>query len=112
MLQIFLLLFVVFGVVGQQLFGGNLNQYCYSNEVNGTYTKQAGDVLCGSRPCDAGYVCLVGTQSPGYSCRNFNDFGHACLTIFIALTLEGWVDVMYEVTLMACLINLQAILLL
>ena len=41
-------------------------------------------------------VCAVSPE-PIAQFAHFNDIGHAMLTFFVAITLEGWVDVMYNV---------------
>ena len=58
------------------------------------------------KPCGKGYDC---SDQPGWVCRepwegpndgitNFDNFGLAMLTVFQCITLEGWTDVMYSVS--------------
>ena len=42
-----------------------------------------------------GAVPGLGHANPVAGIISFDDIGHAFLTIFVAMTLEGWVDVMY-----------------
>lgn len=44
---------------------------------------------------DCAESCFFTSDSPNYSVSNFNNIGNSMLTIFIASTTEGWVDIMY-----------------
>ena len=92
-LVIFTGFFFLFGVAGCQLFQGRLNYDCYDAEtllLNETYGRK-----CGFVDCPQGNVCLVSQLAPNDGITSFNNIGVAFLTIFVAMTLEGWVDVMY-----------------
>jgi len=107
------LVFFIFGIVGIQLFQGTMTQHCFSNDANQTLYVPDDDSAfraCGGRyDCPAGYSCMVGKSSqyaaqglseagnPNGGVTSFDDIGHAFLSIFVAITLEGWVDVMYLV---------------
>ena len=85
--------FFLFGVAGCQMFQGRLNYDCYDAEtllLNEAYGRK-----CGSVDCPGGNVCLVSQLAPNSGITSFNNIGVAFLTIFVAMTLEGWVDVMY-----------------
>jgi len=55
-------------------------------------------------PCGKGYQCLDGQvcefywEGPNFGITNFDNFGLAMLTVFQCVTLEGWTDVMYDVS--------------
>ena len=104
------LVFFIFGIVGTQLFQGRLTQHCFSTATGLLYTPEDenGFRTCGARfVCPSGYECMTGesgqyakhglgdTGNPNGGVTSFDDIGHAFLTIFVAITLEGWVDVMY-----------------
>jgi len=105
------LVFFIFGIVGIQLFQGTLTQHCFSS--TGQLYQPADDNgfrTCGGRfECPTGYQCMIGTSdqyaaqglgptgNPNGGVTSFDDIGHAFLSIFVAITLEGWVDVMYMV---------------
>jgi len=107
------LVFFIFGIVGIQLFQGTMTQHCFSNDANQTLyvpDDDSGFRACGGRyGCPDGYSCMVGKSSqyaaqglseagnPNGGVTSFDDIGHAFLSIFVAITLEGWVDVMYLV---------------
>ena len=50
--------------------------------------------------CDiaAGEVCKGPWDGPNSGITNFDNIGLACLTVFQCITLEGWTDVMYNVS--------------
>ena len=58
------------------------------------------------RPCGKGYECSVERGmvcdtywvGPNFGITNFDNFGLAMLTVFQCVTLEGWTDVMYNVS--------------
>jgi len=106
------LVFFVFGIVGVQLFQGKLTQHCFSSSTGALYVPPGDEQFrnCGGRyTCPSGYFCGVGKSSdykaqglseagnPAYGVTSFDDIGHAFLSIFVAITLEGWVDVMYNI---------------
>ena len=55
-------------------------------------------------PCGRGYECPNGTfcdkgwEGPNWGITNFDNFGLAMLTVFQCITMEGWTDVMYDVS--------------
>jgi len=57
-----------------------------------------------ARPCGKGYQCLHDQVcdfywvGPNFGITNFDNFGLAMLTVFQCVTLEGWTDVMYDVS--------------
>ena len=93
------LLFFVFGIVALQLFQGVMNRRCYNALGDNTYTLDTDtERLCGGEfECGASQECLISDSTPNYSLTSFNDIGKCFLTIFVAITLEGWTDVMYFV---------------
>lgn len=54
--------------------------------------------------CDkkSGMVCKDEWEGPNFGITNFDNFGLAMLTVFQCITLEGWTDVLYDVS--PCLI--------
>lgn len=45
-------------------------------------------------------VCREGWDGPNFGITNFDNFGLSMLTVFQCITLEGWTDVMYHVSLL------------
>jgi hypothetical protein len=75
-----LMVFVIFAIMGQQLFSG---QFAYCQPLSeGRYTLDEGD--CTGTNLD--------WQNPPY---NFDDFGSAFLTVLEVCLLEGWTEVMF-----------------
>lgn len=107
LLAIFTIL--VFGILGMDLFMGVWQQRCFNPDtmerLPDEETAPISDRLCGGEfSCPDGYKCFVagpneafgdGYATPYYGIVNFNDIGHAALTIFTGVTLEGWADSMY-----------------
>lgn len=58
---------------------------------------------CGDDPlafkCEDGMVCKYYWAGPNFGITNFDNFGLAMLTVFQCITLEGWTDVLYDVSL-------------
>lgn len=60
----------------------------------------------GPHPCgDAGFdcsdfnmTCRLYWEGPNWGITNFDNFGLAMLTVFQCVTLEGWTDVLYDVS--------------
>ena len=48
--------------------------------------------------CESGEVCRGPWDGPNSGITNFDNIGLACLTVFQCITLEGWTDVMYNVS--------------
>jgi len=49
-------------------------------------------------PGDLGEICDFYWVGPNFGITNFDNFGLAMLTVFQCVTLEGWTDVMYDVS--------------
>lgn len=69
-----------------------------------------GDMMKDPHPCSnssevgfdcatIGMVCLPDWEGPNDGITNFDNFGLAMLTVFQCVTLEGWTDVLYQVSL-------------
>eukprot|EP00759_Apiculatamorpha_spiralis_P048850 PhF_6_TR44136/c0_g1_i1/m.67462 len=94
-----LLIFVIFGIVGVQLWNGLFAQRCF--DVNdeillSTFCKN-GTTMDGfnGRNCQEGEVCVDWAPNPHYGFMNFDHMGWALLTIFQVITMEGWTEIMY-----------------
>lgn len=48
--------------------------------------------------CPEGFVCYDDWVGPNWGITNFDNFGLAMLTVFQCITLEGWTDVLYNVS--------------
>ena len=50
--------------------------------------------------CDAteGFICQGGWAGPNDGITIFDNFGLAMLTVFQCITMEGWTDVLYSVS--------------
>lgn len=44
------------------------------------------------------YVCRTGWNGPNNGITTFDNFGLSMLTVFQCVTLEGWTDVLYNVS--------------
>jgi len=101
-------IFFMFGIIGDTLFGGVLRRKCFTIHNNSrlvaggvreTYTEDpAIERMCGGEyTCPETHACMFSNSSPNFSITSFDHIGAGFLTIFVAITLEGWVDVMYQV---------------
>ncbi|GCC24940.1 hypothetical protein chiPu_0003343 [Chiloscyllium punctatum] len=97
LLQIGLLLFfaiVMFAIIGLEFYMGKFHQTCFSNETGEPVT----DFPCGSRTCPNGTDCRGYWTGPNYGITNFDNILFAVLTVFQCITMEGWTDILYNVS--------------
>ena len=98
---LFGLIFFVWGILGQQLFASSMNRQCFAYNTTDMSLildpfRRLEPTLCGgNQVCPSGELCVITQQSPNYGVTNFNNIASSFLTLFVALTMEGWVDVMY-----------------
>eukprot|EP01063_Lacrimia_lanifica_P034752 TRINITY_DN6504_c1_g1_i1.p1 TRINITY_DN6504_c1_g1~~TRINITY_DN6504_c1_g1_i1.p1 ORF type:complete len:2507 (+),score=883.60 TRINITY_DN6504_c1_g1_i1:217-7737(+) len=98
---------LLMSVIAIQLFKGELRNRCVldgdleARVLELHYESADADRPCAplNRPggfqCPWGYTCEVdGNPFWGYS--SFDNIGYAVLTVFVAVTMEGWTDVMYN----------------
>ena len=64
------------------------------------------------RQCPPGTVCKSLWEGPNYGITSFDHVGLAALTVFQCITLEGWTDVLYFVSMCFHLLLLQLTLIL
>lgn len=54
--------------------------------------------------------CREGWIGPNFGITNFDNFGLSMLTVFQCITLEGWTDVMYNVSIYIQFFSLRELL--
>lgn len=63
---------------------------------------EVGDFPCGEDPparqCESGTTCREYWQGPNYGITNFDNILFAVLTVFQCITMEGWTDILYNVS--------------
>ena len=114
--DVFILYFffvLVMGIISLQQWRGALSLRCATEESYQAVLQQNNDALyelaedgrvctnsshfhVGGHLCDFGYVCVRHGGNPEGGLLSFDNIGVAALTLFVALTLEGWTDAMYE----------------
>jgi len=95
-------IFFMFGIVGDTLFGGVLRHKCFKQVGTGNATAWEEDPaierMCGGHfSCPGSHRCMFADANPNFDTTSFDNIAVGFLTIFVAITLEGWVDVMYQV---------------
>lgn len=102
--DIFLLLFLfllIFALVGTQLYGGLFSQQCIN--LDGTSTGnlcylapscKEFELNCGNSGCDLNQYCWNTNLNPTQGITSFDNIPIGLLTVFTAITMEGWSDVM------------------
>jgi len=67
--------------------------------------ERAADWPCGLEPpartCPNGTQCREYWTGPNFGITNFDNILFAVLTVFQCITMEGWVDILYSVSLYA-----------
>ena len=104
---------LVMGIISLQQWKGSLSVHCATEESYQAALLEDNDSLVelaedgrvctnssyfhvGGHLCDFGYVCVRHGGNPEGGLLSFDNIGVAALTLFVALTLEGWTDAMYE----------------
>uniref|UniRef100_A0A8C7UAL3 Voltage-dependent N-type calcium channel subunit alpha n=1 Tax=Oncorhynchus mykiss TaxID=8022 RepID=A0A8C7UAL3_ONCMY len=97
LLQIGMLLFfaiLMFAIIGVEFYMGKFHSTCF------TLAVPAGAFPCGteapSRMCPNGTECTEYWIGPNYGITNFDNILFAVLTVFQCITMEGWVDILYN----------------
>ncbi|KAM4578198.1 calcium channel, voltage-dependent, N type, alpha 1B subunit, a isoform 1-T1 [Fundulus diaphanus] len=100
LLQIGMLLFfaiLMFAIIGLDFYIGKFHRTCFRND---TTKEQVADFPCGLEPpartCGNGTVCEEYWLGPNFGITNFDNILFAILTVFQCITMEGWVDILYN----------------
>ncbi|KAG5468132.1 hypothetical protein LSCM1_02105 [Leishmania martiniquensis] len=100
---LFMYFIFFFSLLGLQLFAGTLRSRCV-NTLTGAVTSQ----VCRSvstgrygiywgRHCGRFFTCVADAfPNPHYGFRSFDDIGHAMLSVFQIMTLQGWSGLLQE----------------
>ncbi|XP_046904709.1 LOW QUALITY PROTEIN: calcium channel, voltage-dependent, N type, alpha 1B subunit, a [Hypomesus transpacificus] len=99
LLQIGMLLFfaiLMFAIIGLDFYMGKFHRTCFRNDTG----EQMADFPCGlenpARTCPIGTLCQEYWLGPNYGITNFDNILFAILTVFQCITMEGWVDILYN----------------
>ncbi|KAM9858198.1 LOW QUALITY PROTEIN: calcium channel, voltage-dependent, N type, alpha 1B subunit, a [Aulostomus maculatus] len=99
LLQIGLLLFfaiLMFAIIGLDFYMGKFHRTCFRTDSG----EQASDFPCGleapARTCNNGTACQEYWIGPNFGITNFDNILFAILTVFQCITMEGWVDILYN----------------
>ncbi|XP_029294653.1 calcium channel, voltage-dependent, N type, alpha 1B subunit, a [Cottoperca gobio] len=99
LLQIGLLLFfaiLMFAIIGLDFYMGKFHRTCFRIDTD----EQAADFPCGleapARTCDNGTTCKEYWTGPNFGITNFDNILFAVLTVFQCITMEGWVEILYN----------------
>ncbi|XP_036972795.1 voltage-dependent N-type calcium channel subunit alpha-1B isoform X3 [Acanthopagrus latus] len=99
LLQIGLLLFfaiVMFAIIGVEFYMGKFHTTCFKIGTD----EITADWPCGLEPpartCPNGTECREYWKGPNFGITNFDNILFAVLTVFQCITMEGWVDILYN----------------
>lgn len=106
-----LFVIIIYAIIGLELFSGKLHKTCFNNAT--------GELMADPNPCGEegfscsnvgdglgeDFVCKLYWEGPNFGITNFDNFGLAMLTVFQCVTLEGWTDVMYDVSIILFFIS-------
>ncbi|XP_035234725.1 calcium channel, voltage-dependent, N type, alpha 1B subunit, a isoform X6 [Anguilla anguilla] len=99
LLQIGLLLFfaiVMFAIIGVEFYMGKFHYTCFRVNTD----ERVADFPCGqeapARTCENGTECREYWIGPNFGITNFDNILFAVLTVFQCITMEGWVDILYN----------------
>jgi hypothetical protein len=91
--------FVVFGIVGVQVWQGQFHRRCFFLEtglIDGNETRLCTLDGSGDFSCPPGRFCGSAIENPSNDVISFDNLLWAFSTIFTSITLEGWTGVMYN----------------
>ena len=103
---VLIFVFLIFAIVGLQLYLGGLRSKCYDGPSGRPYVDDSGNfVICGGAECPSippsggGFVytelvCGAFGMNPDYGVSSFDDISSAFLNVYIVTTLEGWTSLM------------------
>lgn len=87
--------FVIFGIVGVQIWRGLFVQRCFMRDTG--LLDPEDERLCGGmHQCRQEAFCGEWTENPAEGVVSFDNILWACSTIFTSITLEGWAQAMYD----------------
>ncbi|XP_037632759.1 calcium channel, voltage-dependent, N type, alpha 1B subunit, a isoform X5 [Sebastes umbrosus] len=99
LLQIGLLLFfaiLMFAIIGLDFYMGKFHSTCFRTDTD----ERVADFPCGleapARTCSNGTTCKEYWTGPNFGITNFDNILFAVLTVFQCITMEGWVDILYN----------------
>ncbi|XP_042277703.1 calcium channel, voltage-dependent, N type, alpha 1B subunit, a isoform X10 [Thunnus maccoyii] len=99
LLQIGLLLFfaiLMFAIIGLDFYMGKFHRTCFRTDTG----EQAAEFPCGleapARTCSNGTACKEYWTGPNFGITNFDNILFAVLTVFQCITMEGWVEILYN----------------
>ncbi|XP_062873915.1 calcium channel, voltage-dependent, N type, alpha 1B subunit, a [Trichomycterus rosablanca] len=97
LLQIGLLLFfaiLMFAIIGLDFYMGKFHRTCFKDG------ERVGDYPCGqeapAQTCENNSTCEEYWIGPNFGITNFDNILFAVLTVFQCITMEGWVDILYN----------------
>nr|XP_055055266.1 probable voltage-dependent N-type calcium channel subunit alpha-1B isoform X3 [Misgurnus anguillicaudatus] len=99
LLQIGLLLFfaiLMFAIIGLDFYMGKFHRACFRNDTG----EQTSEFPCGpelpAQTCGGDSICREYWIGPNFGITNFDNILFAVLTVFQCITMEGWVDILYN----------------
>ncbi|XP_035386036.1 calcium channel, voltage-dependent, N type, alpha 1B subunit, a isoform X2 [Electrophorus electricus] len=99
LLQIGLLLFfaiLMFAIIGLDFYMGKFHRACFRIDTG----ELAAEFPCGleapARTCDNDTHCQEYWIGPNFGITNFDNILFAVLTVFQCITMEGWVEILYN----------------
>nr|XP_021331853.1 voltage-dependent N-type calcium channel subunit alpha-1B isoform X8 [Danio rerio] len=99
LLQIGLLLFfaiLMFAIIGLDFYMGKFHRTCFRTDTG----EQVDEFPCGLESpawtCENGTECREYWIGPNFGITNFDNILFAVLTVFQCITMEGWVDILYN----------------
>uniref|UniRef100_A0A3Q3MS33 Voltage-dependent N-type calcium channel subunit alpha n=1 Tax=Mastacembelus armatus TaxID=205130 RepID=A0A3Q3MS33_9TELE len=99
LLQIGLLLFfaiLMFAIIGLDFYMGKFHRTCFKIDTG----EQQEEFPCGleapARTCPNGTTCKEYWIGPNFGITNFDNILFAILTVFQCITMEGWVEILYN----------------
>ncbi|XP_065657245.1 probable voltage-dependent N-type calcium channel subunit alpha-1B isoform X4 [Hydra vulgaris] len=85
----------MYAIVGMSLLKGKFHYTCFLNSTNEIWKK---GFLCGvdGQQCPNNTFCERYWLGPNSGAISFDNFISSCITVFVCITCEGWIDIMYK----------------
>ena len=92
--------FILFAIVGRQIWQGNFLKRCMNVNHGYIYSRQGSEYMCSfDRDCEElntyglKFICAKGYVNPDSGAINFDNILTGFVTVFVMASLEGWTNV-------------------
>ncbi|KAL0195474.1 hypothetical protein M9458_009046, partial [Cirrhinus mrigala] len=96
-------IFIICSFLASGIYSDRLTKSCFfSGPISEEKPAPCAPSSAHGRHCSPANItqCMMGWEGPNDGITNFDNFAFAMLTVFQCITMEGWTDVLYWVSLL------------